>query len=336
MQNRRMQPKPFRIGTRGSPLALAQALEARDRLTAAHGLPEEMFQIVVLTTRGDRITDRPLADIGGKGLFTEELETKLLAGELDFAVHSAKDMPTALPDGLHIPGYLPREDFRDAFIGRTAHSLDELPQGATVGSSSLRRQALIRRRRPDISVVTFRGLVDTRLQKLRDGQVDATLLALSGLKRLGKIGVVTEFLEPNDFPPAPAQGAICFESRIQDERINDLLEKVSDSRTFSAVSCERAFLAALDGSCRTPIAGYAICDGNSIRFQGLIITPDGRREHSVTIAGKRADAAMLGNVAGLEIRERAGSDFFRDWTDEVNTSLMINSKPCSPTKGQLA
>lgn len=309
-----MQTKPFRIGTRGSPLALAQAHEARDRLMAAHGLPEEMFEIVVLTTRGDRITDRSLAEIGGKGLFTEELEMKLLAGELDFAVHSAKDMPTVLPEGLYLSAYLPREDIRDAFIGRTARKLIELPHGATVGSASLRRQALIRRLRPDISVITFRGLVETRLRKLQEGQVDATLLALAGLKRLGKVGVITELLEPEDFPPAPAQGAICLESRIGDARVDDLLAAINDPVTFDAVSCERAFLGALDGSCRTPIAGYAICEGDRIRFSGLIVTPDGSREHRVTIDGNRRDATALGHLAGTDVRKQAGSGFFEDWS----------------------
>jgi len=165
-----MQTKPFRIGTRGSPLALAQAFETRTRLMAAHGLPEDMFEVVVLSTTGDRITDRSLSELGGKGLFTQELEEGLLSGDLDFAVHSSKDMPTRLPDGLRLSAYLPREDFRDAFIGRTAHTLAALPDGATVGSSSLRRQALIRRIRPDIQVITFRGLVETRLRKLSEAR----------------------------------------------------------------------------------------------------------------------------------------------------------------------
>ena len=181
-----MQTKPFRIGTRGSPLALAQAHETRDRLMAAHGLPALMFEIVVLSTMGDRITDRSLSEIGGKGLFTQELEDMLISGGLDFAVHSSKDMPTKLPTGLFLSAYLPREDARDAFVGRTAAKLLDLPEGATIGSSSLRRQALIKRLRPDINVITYRGLVDTRLRKLAEGQVDATLLAFAGLKRLGK------------------------------------------------------------------------------------------------------------------------------------------------------
>ncbi|MGY5779897.1 hydroxymethylbilane synthase [Rhizobium sp. LEGMi135b] len=309
-----MQTKPFRIGTRGSPLALAQAHEARDRLMAAHGLPEEMFEIVVLTTKGDRITDRSLAAIGGKGLFTEELEEKLISGELDFAVHSAKDMATKLPQGLALTAYLPREDIRDSVIGRTAPKLIELPHGATVGSASLRRQALIRRLRPDINVITFRGSVQTRLRKLEEGQADATLLALAGLKRLGMVEVITDILDPDEFPPAPAQGAIAIESRIDDSRMNDLLAAINDPPTFDTVSCERAFLAALDGSCRTPIAGYAICEGDHLRFFGMILTPDGTQVHTTTIEGHRRDAEALGVNAGQAIRAEAGSTFFEDWT----------------------
>lgn len=309
-----MQTKPFRIGTRGSPLALAQAHETRGRLMAAHGLPEDMFEIVVLSTKGDRITDRALAEVGGKGLFTEELEAQLLTGELDFAVHSSKDMPTLLPAGLQLSAYLPREDFRDAFIGRTASTLMALPDGAVIGSASLRRQALIRRRRPDISVITFRGLVETRLRKLAEGQVDATLLALAGLNRLNMRDVATELMDPADFPPAPAQGAICIESRIGDQRVLDLLDPINDRPTFDAVSCERAFLAALDGSCRTPIAGYAICEGEHLKFSGLILTPDGTQEHAVEIEGLRQDAGTLGVKAGTIVREAAGSGFFDGWT----------------------
>jgi hydroxymethylbilane synthase len=308
-----MQTKPFRIGTRGSPLALAQAHETRDRLMAAHGLPEEMFEIVVLTTTGDRITDRSLAEIGGKGLFTQEIEEKLAIGELDFAVHSAKDMPTALPEGLYLSAFLPREDIRDVVIGRTASKLIELPHGATVGSASLRRQALIRRMRPDINVVVFRGSVETRLRKLAEGQVDATLLALAGLKRLGKVEVITDILDPDAFPPAPAQGAIAVESRIGDTHTDELLSAINDPATYDAVSCERAFLAALDGSCRTPIGGYAICEGDQLKFSGLIITPDGRHQHAISIDGNRRDAAALGTRAGQDIRARAGSAFFDDW-----------------------
>ncbi|NRP16922.1 Porphobilinogen deaminase [Ensifer adhaerens] len=308
-----MQTKPFRIGTRGSPLALAQAHETRDRLVAAHGLSPEMFEVVILSTKGDRITDRSLAEIGGKGLFTEEIEQQLLSGELDFAVHSSKDMPTRLPDGLFLSAFLPREDIRDAFIGRTAPKLMDLPEGVTVGSSSLRRQALIRRLRPDINVITYRGQVETRLRKLSEGQVDATLLAYAGLKRLGMTDVPTELLDPEEFPPAPAQGAICIESRIGDSRVNDLLAAIDDARTHEAVACERGFLATLDGSCRTPIAGLAVSDGTHLRFSGMILTPDGRTHHRVTIEGKAADAMALGQKAGEQIRADAGPGFFSSW-----------------------
>ncbi|GCA53239.1 porphobilinogen deaminase [Sinorhizobium sp. KGO-5] len=309
-----MQTKPFRIGTRGSPLAMAQTHETRDRLAAAHGLPPEMFEIVILSTKGDRITDRSLAEIGGKGLFTEELEEQLLSGDLDFAVHSSKDMPTKLPDGLFLSAFLPREDIRDAFVGRSAERLADLPQGATVGSSSLRRQALIRRLRPDIDVITYRGQVETRLRKLAEGQVDGTLLAFAGLKRLGMEHVPTELLDPEEFPPAPAQGAICVEARIGDDRINTLLAAIDDPRTHEAVSCERGFLATLDGSCRTPIAGYAQSDGTHIRFAGMILTPDGTTFHQIEIDGRAADAERLGQEAGERIRAKAGPGFFSSWS----------------------
>ncbi|MFQ6182432.1 MULTISPECIES: hydroxymethylbilane synthase [Sinorhizobium] len=309
-----MQTKPFRIGTRGSPLAMAQTHETRARLAAAHGLPPEMFEIVILSTKGDRITDRSLAEIGGKGLFTEELEEQLLSGDLDFAVHSSKDMPTKLPDGLFLSAFLPREDIRDAFVGRSAERLADLPQGATVGSSSLRRQALIRRLRPDIDVITYRGQVETRLRKLAEGQVDGTLLAFAGLKRLGMEHVPTELLDPEEFPPAPAQGAICVEARIGDGRINTLLAAIDDPRTHEAVSCERGFLATLDGSCRTPIAGYAQSDGTHIRFAGMILTPDGTTFHQIEIDGKAADAERLGQEAGERIRAKAGPGFFSTWS----------------------
>jgi len=309
-----MQTKPFRIGTRGSPLALAQAYETRNRLMSAYGLPEDMFEIVVLSTKGDRITDRALSEIGGKGLFTEELESQLLSGELDIAVHSSKDMPTVLPKGLYLSAFLPREDMRDAFIGRTAPKLLELPQGAVVGSASLRRQALIRRLRPDLSVIIFRGQVETRLRKLEEGQADATLLAFAGLKRLGMENVPTDILDPKDFPPAPAQGAICVESRIGDTRMDELLSPINDIPTYDAVTCERAFLAALDGSCRTPIAGFATCHGEELHFSGLILTPDGQTSHSVEISGARKDAEDLGRKAGEDVRARAGSNFFDGWS----------------------
>lgn len=309
-----MQTKAYRIGTRGSPLALAQAHETRDRLTQAHGLPEEAFEIVVLSTTGDRVTDRPLSEIGGKGLFTAELENQLLSGELDFAVHSSKDMATRLPEGLEIMAYLPREDFRDAFVSSKASSLVTLPHGAMVGTASLRRQALVRKLRPDLRVKIFRGLVDTRLRKLAEGDADATLLAYAGLKRLGKPDVATEVLDPAVFPPAPAQGAICVEARSDNGAIRALLAPINDADTFAAVSCERAFLDVLDGSCRTPIAGYALVDGGDLRFSGMILTPDGQTYHSIASDGKRSDAVNIGHRAGGVLRDKAGTGFFEGWS----------------------
>ncbi|MBL0374062.1 hydroxymethylbilane synthase [Rhizobium sp. KVB221] len=308
-----MQTKPFRIGTRGSPLALAQAHETRRRLMQAHGLAEDMFEVVVLSTQGDRITDRPLSEIGGKGLFTAEIEERLLSGELDFAVHSSKDMATRLPDGLGIVAYLPREDVRDAFVSQKAERLLELPQGAMVGTASLRRQALVRKLRPDLKVKIFRGQVDTRLRKLADGEADATLLAYAGLKRLGKPEIATEILDSSIFPPAPAQGAICLEAHMDNSAIHSLLSAVNDPATFAAVSCERAFLEVLDGSCRTPIAGYAEVEGDRIRFAGMVLTPDGQTFHEIKSEGPADQAAEIGRAAGHAIRDKAGTAFFENW-----------------------
>ena len=308
-----MQTKAYRIGTRGSPLALAQAIETRDRLMRAHGLPEQAFEIIVLSTQGDRITDRPLSEIGGKGLFTAEIESQLLSGALDFAVHSSKDMATRLPEGLEIMAYLPREDIRDAFVSHRAASLADLPGGAMVGTASLRRQALVRRFRPDLRVKIFRGQVDTRLRKLAEGDADATLLAYAGLKRLGKPEIATAVLDPTVFPPAPAQGAICVEARSDNDAIRRLLAPVNHGDTFAAVTCERAFLEVLDGSCRTPIAGYATVEGGTLRFSGMILTPDGQTHHSIAGDGPVADAAALGRKAGQALRDRAGTGFFESW-----------------------
>ncbi|RIK86397.1 MAG: hydroxymethylbilane synthase [Hyphomicrobiales bacterium] len=308
-----MQTDVLRIGTRGSALALAQAHETRARLMAAHGLPEAAFEIVVITTSGDRIQDRPLSEAGGKGLFTREIEEALLSGRIDIAVHSSKDMPTRLPEGLELSAFLEREDVRDAFIGRAAPRLAELPHGAVVGSSSLRRQALIRRLRPDIEVVTFRGNVQTRLRKLEEGQVAGTLLAHAGLRRLDLSHIVTELLPVDSFPPAPGQGAICIESRIGDARTLALLGPIGHEATALALACERAFLAALDGSCRTPIAGHARIDGDRLAFSGTILTPDGREVHEIEAQGRAADAARIGADAGERIRARAGPGFFAGW-----------------------
>lgn len=309
-----MQTTFLRIGTRGSALALAQAHETRDRLMAAHGLPQEAFEIVVISTSGDRIQDRPLSEAGGKGLFTKEIEEALLDRRIDIAVHSSKDMPTVLPDGLELATFLPREDPRDAFLGGKAARLRDLPERAVVGSSSLRRQALIRRLRPDLDVVMFRGNVQTRLRKLDEGTVDGTLLANAGLRRLGLADRISELLPIEDFPPAPGQGAICIETRQGDADIARLLGPIGDAATAAALACERAFLAALDGSCRTPIAGHARIDGERLFFSGLIITPDGREEHAIEGAGSTGDAAAVGRRAGETVRAKAGTRFFESWS----------------------
>ncbi len=308
-----MQTTVLRIGTRGSPLALAQAHETRRRLMAAHGLPEEALAIEVISTSGDRIQDRPLSEAGGKGLFTKEIEEALLEGRIDLAVHSSKDMPTVLPGGLLLAAFLPREDPRDAFIGKAAPTIAGLPKGATVGSSSLRRQALILRMRPDLKVVGFRGNVQTRLRKLEDGQADGTILALAGLKRLDMAHIVTDLLPLDVFPPAPGQGAICIECREADQRTRQMVAAIADAATGAALACERAFLGVLDGSCRTPIAGNARIDGGRIDFSGLVLTPDGSETHEITASGAAAQAHAIGRDAGLKLREKAGTRFFESW-----------------------
>ncbi|MBZ9806649.1 hydroxymethylbilane synthase [Mesorhizobium sp. BR1-1-9] len=303
----------LKIGTRGSPLALAQAQETRARLMAAHDLPQEAFEIVVISTSGDRIQDRPLSEAGGKGLFTKEIEEALLARAIDIAVHSSKDMPTQLPDGLELSAFLPREDARDAFVGRAAKTIADLPKGAKVGSSSLRRQALIRRMRPDLDVVMFRGNVQTRLRKLDEGVAAGTILAHAGLKRLGLGHVVTDLIPLDIFPPAPGQGAIGIETRIGDGDVEQMLAAIHDLPTGQALACERAFLAALDGSCRTPIAGHAVIDGADLSFAGLIISPDGTQSHMVEMKGPALDAALIGEEAARTVRARAGETFFDGW-----------------------
>ncbi|MER9380825.1 hydroxymethylbilane synthase [Mesorhizobium sp. M0578] len=304
----------LKIGTRGSPLALAQAHETQARLMAAHGMPAEAFEVVVISTSGDRIQDRPLSEAGGKGLFTKEIEEALLARRIDIAVHSSKDMPTLLPEGLELSAFLPREDARDAFIGKAARTIAGLPQGARVGSSSLRRQARIRRMRPDVEVVMFRGNVQTRLRKLEDGIADGTILAYAGLKRLGLEDVVTDLMPLEVFPPAPGQGAICIESRIGDLDVEQMLAAIHDGPTGEALACERAFLAALDGSCRTPIAGHATISGGTVSFAGLIISPDGTQSHEVRLQGPAQEAARIGAEAAATVRAKAGETFFDGWT----------------------
>ncbi len=301
------------IGTRGSPLALAQAHEVRDKLIAAHGLAFDDVEICVISVKGDRVQDRELSEIGGKGLFTEEIEAQLHDGRIDIAVHSSKDMPTQLPTGLGLTAFLEREDPRDAFLSKTATDLLALPEGAVIGSSSLRRQALVRRARPDLKVVGFRGNVQTRLRKLEEGVADATLLANAGLRRLGMADAITDLIDLDIFPPAPGQGAICIEGRLDDEQMNRLIEPLNHVATQSALICERAFLGALDGSCRTPIAAHAQLDGDAVSFYGLILTPDGTKSHDVNLTGKVSQVAELGALAAEQVRSAAGPEFFDSW-----------------------
>jgi hydroxymethylbilane synthase len=300
----------LRIGTRGSPLALAQARELRACIAAAHGIAADSIELLVIRTSGDMVQDRPLADIGGKGLFTKEIDQALIGGAVDLAVHSAKDLPTVLPLELAIAGYLPREDVRDAFISRKATRLGELAPGAVVGTASLRRQAMVRRLRGDLQVALFRGNVDTRLRKLDEGAVDATLLAMAGLKRLGREDAATSVLSVEEFPPAVGQGAIALTTRADDQRMRDLLAPIVHADTAAALAAERAFLAVLDGSCRTPIAGHAEVAGDTLRFYGLILRPDGTEVLEAERNGARADAAALGADAGSELKRRAPADFF--------------------------
>jgi hydroxymethylbilane synthase len=302
---------PFlRIGSRGSPLALWQAREVQARLAAAHGVAPEAIAITVIKTSGDIIQDRPLSEVGGKGLFTKEIEQALSDNRIDLGVHSSKDMPTVLPDGLMLAACLPREDVRDAFISRKAATLAGLPHGAVVGTASLRRQAMVKRLRPDLKVVSFRGNVETRLKKLDDGVVDATLLALAGLKRLGRADAVTSILEVDAFLPAVGQGAIGIETRADDGRTRDLVAAIGDPDTLTALTAERAFLAVLDGSCRTPIAGHARVAGSAMTFRGLILRPDGSEALETSRSGAAAEATALGVDAGRELKGRAAPDFF--------------------------
>ena len=300
----------LRIGSRGSPLALAQANEVKNRLVAAAGLDAARIEITPIRTTGDAIQDRPLAEAGGKGLFTKEIEQALIAGAIDMAVHSAKDMPTVLPAGLVLAGFLPREDARDAFISRKAESLRGLPRGASVGTASVRRQAMVKRLRADLKVVTLRGNVETRLRKLDAGAADATLLAVAGLKRLGLLSAATAILEIDEFLPAVGQGAIAIETRADDTATRALVATIDDPDTATALVAERAFLAVLDGSCRTPIGGHARVSGGTLRFRGMIVKPDGSAAFEVVREGRRADAAALGADGASELKRLASADFF--------------------------
>ena len=303
-----MQERLVRIGTRGSALALAQAHEVRARLMAAHGLPETAFEIVVIKTTGDMILDRPLAEVGGKGLFTKEIEEALFEKRIDLAVHSMKDMQTALPDGLTIGATLPREDVRDAFISLKHKSFDSLPEGAVVGTSSLRRQAQIKRIRPDLQIVGFRGNVQTRLTKLRDEVAEATFLACAGLRRLGLADHITAAVPIESMLPAVAQGAIGIEIRIDDEDTAALIAPMNDETSALCVTAERAFLATLEGSCRTPIAGLARLEGGTLTFKGETLSPDGRLQVVSMKTGPASAAADLGVTVADDILSRGGRE----------------------------
>ena len=301
---------PLKIGTRGSPLALAQAYETRQRLMTAFNLPEGAFEIVVIKTTGDRILDRPLKEIGGKGLFTREIEDDLLSGAIDIAVHSMKDMPVAQPDGLALTTYLPREDVRDAFVSLDGGKLADLREGAVVGTSSLRRKAQLLNYRPDLEIVEFRGNVQTRLKKLKDGVAEATFLAMAGLNRLAMDEVPRTAIEAEEMLPAVAQGCIGIEQRLGDDRMSEMLSAINDTLSTQRLAAERAFLGALDGSCETPIGGLATIDGDTLTLRGEILRVDGSEVLSDEQTCSVADGAKLGVEMARKLRSQADDDFF--------------------------
>ena len=294
----------FTFGTRGSPLALIQANEARRRLADTQGWEIESIALKVIRVSGDAIQDRPLAEAGGKGLFTKEIDAALLAGAIDAAVHSAKDLPSLMPDGVVIAAYLPREDVRDALISALADRVEDLPRGATFGAASLRRQAQALWLRPDLKPVLLRGNVETRLRKAESGDVGATLLALAGLKRLGLGNRARAVLDVDKFLPAPGQGAIALTARGADAHVLDALASISDGETAAALTAERAFLAELEGSCRTPIAGLARLADGKLRLRGEVLRPDGSERFDIAAESAPADAERLGRDAGCDLASR--------------------------------
>jgi hydroxymethylbilane synthase len=301
--------EPFlRIGTRGSPLALWQARAVRAALASAHGVIEDEIEIVVIRTTGDQVKDRALADIGGKGLFTKELEEALLDNRIDLAVHSAKDVPTFLPEGLSLVACLPRADVRDVLIAPKYRTLENLPQGAVIGTASVRRGAILKHMRPDLETVLLRGNVETRLRKVEAGEVQATLLALAGLTRLGLDSHATEIFETETMLPACGQGAVAIEVRDEDTKTRGLVERIDDRETSLALSAERAMLAVLDGSCRTPIAGHAVIyTTGSLHLRGLVIALDGSASWNIKAEGPMSDAAEIGRAAGEDLLGRVPS-----------------------------
>ena len=292
-------------------MALHQAGLVRDRLHAAHPMlaGEGMVELVPIRTTGDRVQTRLLAEIGGKGLFTKEIEQALFDHRIDLAVHSLKDMETSLPEGLAIGAVLPRDDPRDALVTRDERRLADLPQGARIGTASLRRRAQLLRQRPDLAVAPMRGNVDTRLAKLAAGEAEALVLALCGLERLGKTGLVSEILSPEVMLPAVGQGALAIECRTRDPGIDTLLAPLNDPPSAACVAAERGLLAALDGSCRTPIAALATISAGQLTLDALLLTPDGSAERRGQIAGPVKDAVALGQALGARLRSEAGPAF---------------------------
>jgi len=304
----------IKLGTRGSPLALTQTRAMAGLLAQACETSEADFPLQSFVTTGDRLKDQRLQDAGGKGLFTKELDEALLDGRIDAAVHSMKDLPTRLPDGIVLAAVPEREDPRDAFISRKAKTLRDLPQGAVVGTASLRRQAQALHLRPDLKIVMLRGSVETRLKKLEDGSIDATFLALAGLTRLGLTGHVTALIDSADMLPAPGQGALAITCRQDDKQTRTLLAKISVPACEMQIAAERGFLEALDGSCRTPIGALAALGGGKLFFAGEVLSPDGRRhwrQEDSIIAGNATEAAALGRRLGAVIRAEAGENFIQ-------------------------
>jgi hydroxymethylbilane synthase len=300
----------FKIGTRGSPLALAQASMVRALLINSGLITEDELETIVIKTSGDRIQDRSLADIGGKGLFTKEIEEALSDGRIDLAVHSLKDLPAWMPDGLGLAAVLTRADPRDALLSPLADSITALPHGAKVGTSSPRRRALLLNLRPDLEIVEFRGNVGTRLAKLESGDVDATMLAVAGMARLGMADAPHHPVDPAEMLPAACQGAIGLEIRLDDERAQAFCDALNHAETRVAVTAERAFLSALDGSCRTPIAALARIDGSEVDLEGLVARPDGGAVIRLRERAAIADAAWLGDEMGRRIKAEMPLDFF--------------------------
>lgn len=307
-------PPPFaRIGTRGSPLALAQARLLRKLLSQAHGISEDDIAIEVISTGGDRTqaSNASLTEIGGKGLFTKEIDEAMLSGRVDIGVHSAKDVATRLPDGIRLAAFLEREDVRDAFMSVTVQSLDHLAERSRFGTSSIRRAAQVLRVRPDLKIVPFRGNVGTRLQKLLDGVADGTMLAMAGLNRLGEGHRATAPLDPKIFMPAPAQGAIGIAVRSDDARMAALVEALDHAPTNTAITAERAMLAVLDGSCRTPVGALTTLANGTLTLQGQILSLDGSTAFDSAAMGD--DPLALGRQVGEDLLNQAGTDWLAQW-----------------------